>query len=150
MSGTAPHPRQGVVAAWLSQMVGTVVLAAVVLAFVKAAGAPFAASGRGLHAYAFTAILAATVPALAYLRSFRTHLVADEAATRTRGGAPDPAARKALLRALAIGGALCELPMAVGALDLLCGGESRLFVGATILTLAMRLSHRPFLPRAAA
>lgn len=145
MSGAAPHPRQGVVAAWLSQMVGTIVLAIVILAFVKANGAPFAASGRDLHRYVFTAILGATIPALYYLRPFRARLVADESAMRERGATPEPAARKALLRSLAIGGALCELPMAVGALDLFLGGESRWFVGAAVITLAMRLSYRPFL-----
>jgi len=144
MSGAAPHPRQGVVAAWLSQMVGTIVLAIVILAFVRAVGAPFAGSGRDLHRYVFTAILGATIPALYYLRPFRARLVADEAAVGARG-TPEPATRKALLRSLAIGGALCELPMAVGALDLFLGGESRWFVGGAVITLALRLSYRPFI-----
>ena len=145
MSGAAPHPRQGIVAAWLSQMVGTIVLAIVILAFVKAVGAPFAGSGRDLHRYVFTAILGATAPALYYLRPYKARLLADEAAMGERGGTPEPATRKALLRSLAIGGALCELPMAVGALDLFLGGESRWFVGAAVITLAMRLSYRPFI-----
>jgi len=38
MSGAAPHPRQALVASWVAQMIGTLVLAAAVLAFVKGAG----------------------------------------------------------------------------------------------------------------
>jgi hypothetical protein len=34
--------------------------------------------------------------------------------------------------------------MALGVLQLLTGGEMRLFVGGAIITLAMRLSYRPF------
>jgi hypothetical protein len=145
MSGTAPHPRQGLVVAWLAQMVGTVVIAVVVAAYVKAQGAPFAgANGHGFERYIFTAILGAAVPALWFLRPYKARLDADAAAMRSQGGVPDPVRRNALLRSLAIGGALCELPMAVGALDLFLGGDSRWFIGATFVTLAMRLSYRPF------
>lgn len=144
MSAAAPHPRQGLVAAWVAQMVGTVVLAVIVVAYVKAAGAPFSGSFAELKRYAFTAILAATAPALYYLRIYKARLDADDAAIRARGGTPDPARRTELLKSLSIGGALCELPMAVGALDLFFGGEQRWFVGATLITLAIRLSYRPF------
>jgi hypothetical protein len=51
-----------------------------------------------------------------------------------------------LVRRMSIGGALCELPMALGVLQLLIGGEMRLFVGGAFITLAMRLSYRPFTP----
>jgi hypothetical protein len=34
MSAANPQPRQGTIAAWIAQMIGTIVLAAVVLAFV--------------------------------------------------------------------------------------------------------------------
>jgi hypothetical protein len=144
MSGAAPHPRQGLIAAWVAQMVGTIAVAVVVAAYVKARGAPFASEGFGLQRYVFTAILAATVPALYFLRAFKAKLDADALAIRERGGVPDAARRKAVLKSLAVGSALCELPMAVGALDLFFGGEMRWFVAATFITLALRLSYRPF------
>ena len=145
MSGIAPHPRQGLVAAWVAQMVGTVVLAVVVAAYVRARGAPFAGvDAHGLERYVFTAVLAAAVPALWFLRTYKGRLDADAAALRAHGGTPDPARRQALMRSLSVGGALCELPMAVGALDLFFGGEERWFIGATFITLAIRLSSRPF------
>lgn len=145
MSGAAPHPhpRQGLVTAWIVQMVGTLVLALVVTAYVRARGAPFAAAGLDFDRYAFTAILAACLPALWFLRSYRARLAADARASRERG-VPDPARRQAVLRSLSGGGALCELPMAVGALDLFCGGDMRWFVGAAFITLGLRLSYRPF------
>jgi len=143
MSGTAPDPRQALVTAWIAQMVGTIVLAVVVATFVSKVGAPFPGAD-GFKPYVFTAVLGATVPALYHLRAYRAKLAADATAMRTRGGVPDPQARQALLRSLALGGALCELPMAVGALYLFMGGESRWFVGATFITLAIRLSYRPF------
>jgi hypothetical protein len=143
MSGIAPHPRQGLVAAWVVQMVGTLVLALVVAAYVKARGAPFAAAGWRFDRYVFTAILAACLPALWFLRSYKARLEADARASRERG-APDAARRKAVLKSLSIGGALCELPMAAGALDLFFGGDMRWFIGATFITLGLRLSYRPF------
>jgi hypothetical protein len=147
MSGTAPDPRQALLSVWIAQVVGTIVLAIIVATFVKKAGAPFSGAAQ-LQRYIFTAILAATVPALYHLRAYKARLDADAAAMRARGGAPDPALRQALLRSLAIGGALCELPMAIGALFLFTGGEAQWFVGATLVTLAMRLSYRPFVRRA--
>ncbi len=145
MSGAAPHPhpRQALVAAWIAQMVGTIVLALVVAAYVRARGAPFASEGFSLERYVFTALLAATVPALYFLRPYKAKLDADARSIRERG-APDAARRQAALKSLSLGGALCELPMAVGALDLFFGGDLRWFVGATLITLALRLSYRPF------
>ena len=143
MSGAAPHPRQALVASWLAQVVGTIVIAAVVYAFVHAAGAPFSAADA-MKPYVFTAILGAAAPALYYLRLYKSRLDADAVAISRRGGSPDPQLRRSLLRSLAIGGALCELPMAAGALDLFLGGEPRWFIGATLITLAIRLSYRPF------
>lgn len=144
MSGTAPNPRQGLVAAWIAQMVGTIVLALVVAAWVKTRGAPFASAAFGFERYVFTAILAATVPALYFLRPYKAKLDADAAAIREHGGTPDAARRNAVLKSLSLGGALCELPMAVGAFNLFFGGEMRWFAGATFITLALRLSYRPF------
>jgi hypothetical protein len=143
MTGTAADPRQPLLAAWIAQMVGTIVLALVVATFVKKAGAPFSGADE-FKRYIFTGILAATAPALYYLRTYKARLIADVRAMGEHGGAPDAATRQALLRSLAVGGALCELPMAVGALYLFMGGEQRWFVGATFITLAIRLSYRPF------
>ncbi len=143
MSGAAPHPRQPLIAAWVAQIVGTIVLAAVVYAFVHAMGSPFSRSDA-MKPYVFTANLGAAVPALYSLRAYKSRLDADAVAIARGGGSPDPALRRSLLRSLAIGGALCELPMAAGALDLFLGGEPRWFIGATFITLAMRLSYRPF------
>lgn len=147
MSGAAQHPRQPLVAAWISQVVGTIVLATVVYFFVRAMGAPLSKSDP-MKSYAFTAIIAATVPALYYLRIYKRRLDADAVAMAQRGGVADPQLRRSLLAALGIGGALCELPMAIGALDLFLGGEPRWFIGATFITLAIRLSYRPFTRRA--
>jgi hypothetical protein len=148
MSRAAPHPRQGPVASWVAQMVGTLVLAAVVLAFVKAIGAPLSTGNYDWQRFMMGGILVAALPAVIYLRVFKPRLNADEAAVK-RSGVADPEVRKALMKSLAIGGALCELPMALGALHLFFGGETRWFVYATLITIAVRLSYRPFnrLPR---
>jgi hypothetical protein len=143
MSGTAPQPRQALVASWVAQMVGTIVIAVVVLAFVKGIGAPLSSGAYDFQRLMMGAILVAAIPALAYLRVFKPLLLADEAALAARG-TPDPAVRKALLRSLAIGGALCELPMALGVIHLFFGGETRWFIYATLITVAVRLSYRPF------
>ena len=94
--------------------------------------------------YATVGILVGIAPGLLYLRTFKPLLDADVAAVKRRGGTPDPAARAALMRAIAIGGALCEIPMAMGVVQLFFGGETRWFLGATLLTIALRLSYRPF------
>jgi len=143
MSGAAPQPRQALVASWVAQMVGTIVLAIVVLTFVKGIGAPLSTAAYDFQRYMMGAILVAALPALAYLRVFKPLLVADEAALKSRG-APEPAVRKALLRSLAIGGALCELPMALGVVHLFFGGDTRWFIYATLITIVVRLSYRPF------
>ena len=143
MSGAAAQPRQALVASWLAQMVGTIVLAVVVLTFVKSTQMSISDAAKDWNRYNLGFILLASGPALFYLRTFRTRLSADEAAVRGRGS-PDPAARPALLKSLSIGGALCELPMAFGVLQLLLGGETRWFLGATLVTIAIRLSYRPF------
>ncbi len=148
MSGAVQHPRQPLIAAWVSQLVGTIVLSIVVYAFVHAMGAPLSKSDA-MKPYAFMAIIGAAAPALYYLRTYKRRLDADAVAAAARGGLPDPQLRRSLLTALGIGGALCELPMAMGALDLFLGGEPRWFIGATFITLAIRLSYRPFTRRAA-
>lgn len=94
--------------------------------------------------FGLVGILAAGGPALWYLRRFSAALDADIAATRARSGTPDPARRNDLLRKLSIGGALAELPMALGVIYLLAGGEKRLFVAAACVSIALRLSYRPF------
>lgn len=143
MNGAAAHPRQPLVAAWIAQMVSTVVLALVIYTFVRAVGAPFSTADL-MKGYAFAAILGAAVPALYYLRHYKSRLDADALVEARNGGRPDAQLRRSVLRSLAIGGALCELPMAIGALDLCLGGEPRWFIGATFITLAIRLSYRPF------
>jgi hypothetical protein len=65
-------------------------------------------------------------------------------ALRASGGVPDPQARQELLRKLQVGGVLCELPLALGAIYLMAGGEKRWFIAAACVSLALRLSYRPF------
>ncbi len=141
-SPAAPLARQGLVAAWLAQMIGTMVLAGAVMIFVRVSG-PLSAGESDWKKYAMLGILAGIAPALLYLPTFKARLDADERAARMRG-APDPALRAALLKSLSIGGALCELPMAMGVVQLFFGGETRWFLGATLITIALRLSYRPF------
>jgi hypothetical protein len=78
------------------------------------------------------------------VRRFKTALDADLAALKARSGEPDPKLRAELLRKLQIGGALCEIPLALGAIYLMAGGERRWFVAAACVSLALRLSYRPF------
>ena len=147
MSSTTPQEklaRQPLIAAWVAQMIGTIVLAAVVLAYVRSAGAPFSSGEESQwRKYAMLGILVGIAPALLYLRTFKARLNADEAAAKARG-APDPGLRILLRKSLAIGGALCEIPMAMGVVQLFFGGETRWFLGATLITIALRLSFRPF------
>jgi hypothetical protein len=140
---TPPSARQPLVASWIAQMIGTMVLAGAVLYFVRNYGAPLAADDSDWKRFAMLGILAGIAPALLYLRTFKPLLDADEAAVRA-GGSPDRATRARLARALAIGGALCEIPMAMGVVQLFFGGETRWFLGATMITIALRLSYRPF------
>jgi len=144
MTPAAPQSqRQAPVAAWIAQMIGTMVLAGMVLAFVRSTGASFGPGDTDWKRYAMLGILIGIAPALLYLRTYKPILDADEAAIR-KLGAPDPATRARLMRALAIGGALCEIPMAMGVVQLFFGGETRWFLGATFITIAIRLSYRPF------
>jgi len=143
MTATARQTRQGLVASWVAQLIGTVVLAAVVMVFVRSMGAPFS-TDNDWKRYAAWGILVAIAPALAYLRWYKKILDQDIGLERTRG-APDPEARRLLQRSLVLGGALCELPMAMGVVQLLLGGETRWFLGATLVTIALRLSYRPFI-----
>ena len=142
MSGAALKTRQGLIASWVAQMIGTLVLAAVVMVFVRSLTAPMGDQADWKR-YAMLGILIGITPALLYLRTFKPLLDADLAAEKTRG-APDPELRRRLARALAIGGALCEIPMAMGVVQLFFGGELRWFLGATLVTIALRLSYRPF------
>jgi hypothetical protein len=145
MTPAARQTRQGLVASWVAQLVGTVVLCGVVLVFMRATGAPFASADANpeWQRYAIYAILLSAGPALIYLRTFKALLDADLAAERKRG-VPDPELRRRLARALTLGGAMCELPMALGVVQLFFGGETRWFLGATLVTVAVRLSYRPF------
>ena len=135
--------RQGLVAAWVAQLIGTIVLATVVIIYVRSAGAPFSTAASDWKQYASMGILVGIAPALLYLRGFKACLDADTEAARKRG-APDPGLRAQLLKKLSIGGALCEIPMAMGVVQLFFGGEPRWFYGATLITIALRLSYRPF------
>ena len=141
MSAT-PQSRQPLVTTWAAQVVGTIVIALAVYYYFKAAGSPFPANEEWAR-WAQNAILLTALPAMMYLRKYKPRLDADIAAVR-RHGQPDPAIRATVLRGLAVGGALCELPMAMGVVHLLLGGEPRWFVGAALITLALRLSYRPF------
>ena len=137
------NPRQAPVASWVAQMIGTLVLALVVFYFIRERGMALPDVDPDWKRYAAAGSLLGIIPAMLYLRIFKEALNADDAAVR-RLGVPDPTIRPIFLRALAIGGALCEIPMAMGVLHLLFGGETRWFVGATCITIALRLSYRPF------
>ena len=144
MSAPAPHPRQGPIVAWVSQLIGTIVLAAAVMAFVRGVMGPLSTGDTQWKRYAFSGIFLAAVPALVYLRAFKERLDEDERLLRRHNGIADAAARTALMKAIAVGGALCELPQAMGVVYLFMGGETRWFFGATLVTIALRLSYRPF------
>ena len=143
----AANPNQPLINAWLVQMIGTVVLAGAVMIFFKSGAMPSApGSGEGLNwpLYALYGATAAIIPAMLYLRNFSHVLAVDRAAMKGNGGSPDPTIRPVLMRALRVGGALSELPQAFGVLHLILGGETRWFLGATVVTIALRLSYRPF------
>ena len=144
MTPAARLTRQGLVSVWVAQLVQSLVLCGAVLLFLQMSG-PLASADAGpdWKRYAIYAILLAGVPAILYLRTFKALLDADLEAERSRG-VPDPQLRERLSRSLKIGGILCDLPMAFGALQLFFGGETRWFVGATMVTIAIRLSYRPF------
>src|SRR5688572_22471286 len=144
MTSAAPqNPRQAPVATWLGQMIGTMVLALAVFYVIRERGIALPEVPADWKRYAAGGALLGIIPAMLYLRIFKEGLDADDAAIRARG-VPDPVIRPIFMRALVIGGALCEIPMAMGVLHLLFGGETRWFVGATCITIALRLSYRPF------
>ncbi|HET7730192.1 MAG TPA: hypothetical protein VFK48_09180 [Usitatibacter sp.] len=136
--------RQALVQAWVAQMIGTIVLCGAVLVFVKAMGTPFSTGENEWKRYAMLGVMLGGIPALAYMRTYKAALNLDDRLERERG-VPDPAARIALRRGLTIGGALCEIPMAMGVVQLFFGGDTRWFLGATLVTIALRLSYRPFI-----
>jgi hypothetical protein len=141
---SAPLSRQSLVHAWVAQMIGTLVLCGAVIVLVKSMGTPLAGGDIDWKRWAVMGVMLASVPPLAYLRTFKARLNLDERLERERGS-PDPVARLALRRSLGIGGALCELPMAFGVVQLFFGGDNRWFLGATMITIALRLSYRPFI-----
>jgi hypothetical protein len=143
MASAAQNPRQAPVATWLGQMIGTIVLALAVFYFIRERGIALPEVPPDWKDYAAGGSLLGIIPAMLYLRIFKEGLDADDAAIRARG-VPDPVIRPIFMRALVIGGALCEIPMAMGVLHLLFGGETRWFAGATCITIALRLSYRPF------
>ena len=144
MSVAPAKTRQQLVQLWVVQMVGTLVIMAVVLAFARNTDLRLGSMSEDWKRYLMFGILAAGVPALLYLRHFKRLLLQDAALERQNGGVPHQEARAVLTRALVLGGALCEIPMALGVVQLLFGGESRWFLGATLVTIALRLSYRPF------
>ncbi len=143
MAASPAKPDQALVTTWVVQMIGTVVIAAVVIWFFRSTGPMFDQGATAWPLYALCAAVAAIIPALLYLRNFKHVLDVDRAAAQ-REGRPDPAIRPVLLRALAIGLALCDLPQALGVVHLMLGGESRWFLAATLVTLALKISYRPF------
>jgi hypothetical protein len=129
---------------WATQLLGTVAIAIAVYVFFGSGSPFFSNVDPEWTRYGLYGILAASGPALWYVRRFKRSLDADIAATRRGSGEPDPRLRAELLKKLQIGGALCELPLALGAVYLMAGGERRWFVAAACVSLALRLSYRPF------
>ena len=129
---------------WGTQLAGTAAVAIAIYLFFGHGSPVFANVDPEWMRYGVYAILAAAGPALWYVRRFKRTLDADIAAANSRGGVADPQLRSALLRKLQIGGALCELPLALGALHLMAGGERRSFIAGACVSLALRLSYRPF------
>ena len=129
---------------WAAQLVGTIAVAVAIYLFFGHGGPVFADVDPRLLRYALYAILGASVPALSYVRPFKRSLNADVAAANARGGTPDPGLRSELLRRMQIGGALSELPLAMGALCLFAGGDRQWLVAGACVSVALRLSYRPF------
>lgn len=144
MTPGAALTRQQLVTIWVAQMVGTIVVAGAVLAFVKQGSVALGTIPEDLRGYTLFAILAAGTPALLYLRHYKSVLDQDLRLERQRGGNPEPGARNLLRKAMTLGGALCEIPMVLGLVQLFMGGESKWFLGATMIAIALRLSYRPF------
>ena len=146
MTPTAPRTRQALVQLWLVQIVGSIVLCGVGMMFARSGAVAPTPADMEWKRYIFIAVLGAAAPALVYVRHYK-QLLDHDALLERRNGAPDPAARALLAKALTLGGVLCDIPMAVGAIQMLLGGEVRWFLGATMITLALRLSFRPFTKR---
>ena len=141
MTSAASPSRQGLVASWVAQMIGTIVLCGAATVFMRTIGKPLVDGETVWRGYTAIGIIVGLAPALLYLRWYKRILDRD---VRSRG-TPDPESRRLLQKSLLLGGALCELPMAMGLVHLLLGGEMRWFLGATFLTIALRLSYRPFI-----
>ena len=146
MTAAPPRTRQALVQLWLVQIVGTIVLCGVGMMFARSGAVTPTPAEMEWKRYVFIAVLVAGVPALVYVRHYK-QLLDHDALLERRSGTPDPGARALLAKALTLGGVLCDLPMAVGAIQMLFGGEVRWFLGATMVTLALRLSFRPFTRR---
>jgi hypothetical protein len=144
MSATPAGPNQPLVTLWVVQMIGTIVIAGVVIVFFKSTGAVIKGVDASWALYALYAMTACIIPPILYLRNFKHVYDVDKAAMQRNGGVPDPQIRVVLHRALRVGGALSELPQAMGVVHILLGGELRWFYGATLITIALRLSYRPF------
>ena len=128
---------------WGAQLAGTVAIAIVIYLFLGGRAAVIQGVDPAWTRFGLLGILLAGGPALWYVRRYKKTLDADIAAVRARG-TPDPQQRRELLRKLSVGGALCELPLALGVIYLLAGGEQRMFVAAACVSIALRLSYRPF------
>jgi len=144
----APTTRQGLVQKWVAQLVTALVLCGVVLMVVRNSSFQLGTYPEEWKRYMVYALLVACIPALLYVRRYKAILMQDLRLEGERGGTPEPTARQLLSRALALGGALCDLPMALGVLQLLMGGETKWFLGGTMLAIALRLSYRPFIKAA--
>ena len=127
---TPPTKQPQPVLVWGAQLAGTVAIAIAIYLFLGRGAPVFAHVDPEWTRFGIYGILAAGIPAIMYVRKFKR--------------APDPRLRQDLMRKLSLGGALCELPLALGALYLMAGGESQFFVGAAAVSVALRLSYRPF------
>jgi hypothetical protein len=144
MSAAAPHPSQPLILRWLSQVAGTIAIAGIVYAFFPQAAGPVVPPDPALRQYILFAGFVAIAPAMLYVRTYKRALLADARAVHENGGTPDAQKRKDVMRALAIGGALSELPLAAGLGYLFFGGDMKWFMTAAVVTLTLRLTYRPF------
>ena len=138
------HCVTSLVNSWAVQLISTVVLAGVVIWYYRSTGTIAKDIDPKWPLYALYAATAAIIPPILYIRNYKHVLDVDRAAANARGGSPDPAVRPVLAQALRVGGALCSLPQACGVVHLFVGGETRWFIGTTLVTVALWLSYRPF------
>lgn len=143
MAASPANPNQTLVTLWVVQLITTVVITGVVLVFFRSVGPILKGGDTAWPLYALYAATALIIPPILYLRNFKEVLDVDREAVR-KLGKPDPAIRAVLTRALAVGCTLADLPQALGVLHLLMGGETRWFLGSALVTLALKLSYRPF------